>query len=162
MLDLKGGKELQQLLDQLPAKIEANILRGGLRAGAKVLLNAVKESAPVDSGDLKASVRISTALKNGQVSVFVKVGNQKAWYAHIVEFGAAPHEMRSRRANYEKTGDYRGLTVVDRLHPGARPNPFVRSAYDANEQQAVDAAVDYMRNRLKTKHGLETPDNDET
>ncbi len=112
MLDLKGGKELQQLLDQLPAKIEANILRGGLRAGAKVLLNAVKESAPVDEGDLAASARISTSIRRGQVRVFVKVGNEKAWYAHIVEFGAAPHSV--------KKGDKIGKEKGDgdrRLHP---------------------------------------------
>lgn len=151
MAELKGARELQALLDSIPAKIEANIVRGGLRAGAKVLLSAIKESAPVDEGHLVASVRISTSLRKGQVRVFVKVGDKKAWYAHFIEFGTQPHAMSAESSDQER-----------RLHPGARPNPFIRVAYDSNEQQALEAAISYMRNRLKTKHGLETPDNDET
>lgn len=151
MAELKGARELQALLDTLPAKIEANILRGGLRAGAKVLMEEIKNAAPVDDGDLLASIRISTSLRKGQVRVLVKVGDKRAWYAHFIEFGTKPHAMSEESDQKER-----------RLHPGARPNPFIRTAFDAHQQTALDAAVTYMRNRLKTKHGLETPDNDES
>lgn len=156
MLDLKGGKELQKLLDQLPDQIEVNIVRGGLRAGAKVFLDAIKETVPVESGELKESVRISSGKKRSTIKMVVKVGNEKAWYAHIIERGAKPHSVKKGdKIGREKPGDDK------RLHPGVERTDFVKKAYDANDQQAVDAAVEYMRNRLKTKHGLETPDNDE-
>ena len=34
-IEVKGLAELQKLLDELPARIEANVVRGGLRAAAK-------------------------------------------------------------------------------------------------------------------------------
>ena len=39
MADIKieGLEGLQNLLDQLPARMEANVVRGGLRAAAKVI-----------------------------------------------------------------------------------------------------------------------------
>jgi hypothetical protein len=41
----KGGAELMAFLDSLPAKIEQNLVRGALRAGAKVSLEEVKRQA---------------------------------------------------------------------------------------------------------------------
>lgn len=152
---LKGGAELQKLLDQLPAKMEANIVRAGMRAGANVLKEAIQEGAPVHLGDLKESVRVSTRLNKGAVSVKVKIGNKKAWYAGLVEFGTKPHEIVAGDGN---SLFIRGIFKKSVQHPGARAHPFIRPALDANGQKAMGTMMDYMRNRLKTKHGLETPD----
>lgn len=157
MSQLRGGKELQDLLSQLPAKIEANVVRGGLRKGAVVLRDAIREAAPKDSGDLAASVRVSVRLRNGTVVATVKTGNKKAWYAHLVEYGTAAHEIHAAEGGRLAIGGAL-LTFVN--HPGARAHPFVRPALDSHQQIALDAAMDYMRNRLKTKYGLETPDPD--
>ena len=48
MIDIKvtGLAELQKVLDTLPEKIERNILRGALNAGAKPLLNVAKQNCP--------------------------------------------------------------------------------------------------------------------
>jgi HK97 gp10 family phage protein len=124
MAQVRGGRELQEFLNQLPAKMEANVVRGGLRAGVKVLQTEVKENVPVRMGKLKKSIRISGGVKNGTVSVFLKIGNKEAWYGHIVEFR----------------------------------KPFIRPALDAVMQRAIDASMAYMRNRLKTKHGMDVPD----
>ena len=40
---VKGLAELQDFLDKLPQKIETNIMRGALRAGAKPVLEAAKK-----------------------------------------------------------------------------------------------------------------------
>lgn len=124
MAQIRGGRELQEFLSQLPAKMEANVVRGGLRAGAKVLQTEVKENVPVRLGKLKKSIRISGRVKRGVVSASLKVGNKEAWYGHIVEF----------------------------------KKPFIRPALDAVEQRAMDAAMNYMRDRLRTQHGLNVPD----
>jgi len=47
---LKGGPELLQLLDQLPKNLERNVIRGGLRAGAKVIQQQAKANVPVKTG----------------------------------------------------------------------------------------------------------------
>lgn len=124
MAQVRGGRELQEFLNQLPAKMEANVVRGGLRAGVKILQTEVKENVPVRMGKLKKSIRISGRVKNGAVSVFLKVGNKEAWYGHIVEFR----------------------------------KPFIRPALDAVMQRAMDASTNYIRNRLRTKHGMDVPD----
>ena len=36
-ITLKGGPELLRFLDELPKNLERNVIRGGLRAGAKVI-----------------------------------------------------------------------------------------------------------------------------
>jgi hypothetical protein len=43
--------------------------------------------------------------------------------AHLVEFGTAPHWQPRWRGGW--------------MHPGARPKPFIRPAYDAKAGDAV-------------------------
>ena len=46
-IEVKGLAELQKLLDELPARIEANVVRGGLRAAAKVIRDEARRLCPV-------------------------------------------------------------------------------------------------------------------
>jgi HK97 gp10 family phage protein len=157
MAGLKGGRELQMALNQLPAKMEANVVRGGLRVAAKILAGEIKNNCPVRFGELRDSIKVSTGIKNGTVVVKVKMGNKKAWYWHLVEYGTSPHEIKAKDGKSLFIG---GLFLTNIEHPGARAHPFVRPAMDSHEQIALQAAMDYMRNRLKTKHGIDTPDSE--
>lgn len=49
---VEGLAELQKMLDDLPANIEKNIMRGGLRAAAKVVQEEAQRVCPVGSGNL--------------------------------------------------------------------------------------------------------------
>jgi HK97 gp10 family phage protein len=151
--DIKGLRELQQALDQLPEKLERNIMRGAMRAGAKVFLDEAKQHVPVASGDLRDSLRISTSVKGGVVKAAVKAGNAKAWYARLVEFGTAAHFIKPKnRKSLFLAGLFR--EVVN--HPGAQKKPFMRVALDAGWVAAANAVADYIRKRL-TKQGINTP-----
>ncbi len=48
-----------------------------------------------------------------------------AWYIRFVEFGTAPHGVK------------RSLRPGGKLHPGGRPRPFLRPAYEANRAVAL-------------------------
>lgn len=155
---ITGLDELQKLLNTLPAKMEANILRGALRAGAKPILEMAMDNAPVGEpsetnkrkygvykGALRDSLRISARIdrRNGNVTASVKAGGKSrktganVFYAHIVEYtGAAPHGN----------------------HPGIVARPFMRTALDARSGDAVVAVGEYIRKRLDTKHGLDVAD----
>lgn len=151
---LQGGRELDQLLQTLPVKIERNILRGALRAGVVPIMKEVQARAPVDSGQLKASIRISTRTRKGQVSASVKVGNFVAWYAHLVEFGTKPHEIKARLGGALGFGG----KVTKRVdHPGIQPRPFIRPGADASIPSALIEVPKYIRKRL-TKEGINAPD----
>ncbi len=159
-INVKGLKELQRFLDQLPAKIEANILRSALRAAAKPIAESARQSAPVGepsdtakrryrvyAGALRDSIRISSRIdrRNSNVTASVKAGGKvrktgaDVFYANFLEFGTNPHGGGSQ-------------------NPGIAPQPFMRPAIDSQAEAAVTAAGEYIKRRLAAKHGLNTAD----
>lgn len=150
-----GGKELDRILQTLSPKIERNIMRGALRAGAVPLRDDVKRRAPVDSGQLRESVRITSRARKGQVSASVKVGNFVAWYAHLVEFGTRPHVIKAKAGRAMRVV---GIVTREVNHPGITGKPFIRPAADATTPEAIREVTKYIRKRL-TKEGINTPDN---
>lgn len=180
---LGGGAELDRLLQTLPAKMEKNIMRTALRAGAAVYLADVKQRIPADEGDLRASARVTTRGGRGGVSASVKVGNFKAYYANFVEFGTRPHYVKvsdadrgpgrgkGRKGTAGRQETLASIRTVNRRvlqiganfvgpsvhHPGARARPFMRPAADASFAQAVAAVQAKIRERLR-KNGLDAPE----
>lgn len=157
-VEIKGLSELHRALQDLPAKVERNVLRGALRAGAQVMEAEAQRLVPVapptlDSvkrgaraGELKRSIRITLrANRSGAVRAQLKAGNKVAWYAHLVEFGTARHWIKPKN---RKSLFLAGLAkeVVD--HPGAKPKPFMRPAFDRKWRSAIEAMADYIRGRL--------------
>lgn len=148
-----GGRELDAFLQQLPVKIERNILRAAMRAGANVFKAAAKEGVPVDDGDLKASIRVTTKSKNGTVYGSLKAGGKKAPHWHWVEFGTAAHKIKAKP--HHALG-FAGVTVREVDHPGARARPFMRPAFDSAAAAAIAATAAKIRQRL-TKEGINVP-----
>lgn len=149
-IKIEGLAELHKLLQELPAKIEANALRGGMRAGAKVIEAEAKRLAPVGrdpetAGDMRDSIRVSVRSRNGKVEATIKAGGKKAWYAHLVEFGTAAHLIRPKN---RKSLFFASLAREQVNHPGAKKRPFMRPALDSKAQQSVQTLADYIRNRL--------------
>lgn len=153
--EIVGGRELDRLLQTLPVKMERNIMRGALRSGAVIIRDEIKRRAPVDSGALRDSIRVTTRAKKGTVSASAKVGNRVAWYAHLVEFGTRPHVIVPRRQG----GAMQFGGVETRLvqHPGIQGRPFVRPAGDSATPSALAEVTKYVRRRLN-KQGLNAPD----
>lgn len=151
---IQGGRQLDELLQTLPEKMQRNVNRAGLRAGAVVLLDAVKQNIPVASGALRDSARITSRTRNGEVTVSVKVGNRVAWYAHLVEYGTRQHAIKPREPGGAM--QFGGVTTRSVQHPGARAQPFMRPAVDLELPQALEAITAKIRERL-TKQGLDVP-----
>lgn len=150
---IQGGRELADFLDTLAPKMQKNVNRAALRAGAAVFREEVRQNVPVSSGELRKSVRITTRARNGQASASVKIGNSKAWYAHLVEFGTRPHKIEP------KDGTALSLNGNPRRaveHPGSQGRPFVRPAVDAKFSEAV-ATVEKRMRELLTAQGLNRP-----
>jgi len=175
-VSVKGLAELQAFLNQLPAKLEANVLRSALRAGAKVVLADAKSRVPVKLGDLRDSLTISTRSRRGTVTAKVK---SDMYYARWVEYGTTRHlikvadkerPMRMTRRGLKKISMKtvnkmvnRGSLVVGKhfigpvvSHPGAAPHPFMRPALDTQAYAAVLAVGNAIKKRLSVKHGLDT------
>lgn len=147
---VKGLKELNDFLQQLPARIEANVLRSALRAGANVVKEEVKRRVPVRTGTLRDGIKVSTRSRRGRVTARVRTTGKHAYIAGWLEFGAAAHRIKAKGKGMFFGGRF--AKFVD--HPGIQPRPFMRPALDSMAQEAVMAAAQHMRKRLATKHGL--------
>ncbi len=165
---VKGLDQLQKFLDQLPAKIEKNVMRGALRAGAKPVLAAAKANAPVatpsaenqrlyglHSGALRDSIRISVSVKGGKVTAAVKAGKGDVYYARFVEYGTRAHKIAAANKGFLGFANRYYKSVE---HPGSGPRPFMRPALDSQATAAVLATGEYIKKRLADKHGLDTSD----
>lgn len=172
-IKVRGLSELNQFLQQLPAKIEANVLRGALRAGAKVILMEARRLAPVGppnsenarlyggyEGALRDSIRVGATSKRGRITAYVKAGGKSAktkadvYYAHFLEYGTAAHKITAAKGGWLFFGKFAKAV----MHPGIQPRPFMRPALESQAQEAVLAAANYMKARLASKHGLDTSD----
>lgn len=140
--NIEGLAELQAALQAFPVKIEKNILRGALRAGAQKIREEAQRLVPVKSGALKRSIRVSTNAQGAVAKSTLRAGDAKAFYAHMVEFGTAPHKITARKAKVLAIG------VASVNHPGSKPKPFMRPAMDSRAQAAAEAAGDYLRERI--------------
>lgn len=163
---VKGLSALTQQLHELPAKIEKNILRGGLRAAAKVIADEAKRRAPVRTGALRKSIRVATGFdrKHGRVTATVRAGDDKAFYAHWVEFGTDRHIIAGEGVALGRRGRALGIAAINRRakrglringtfvatanHPGSKERPFMRPALDHAAGEAVDVMAGYIRARL--------------
>lgn len=80
---VRGAKELEALLKKLPAKVAKRVVNNGLRAGARIIRDEMKAGVPVDTGELRDSIRVATV--KGQVKVgFEPPASRRA---HLTEFG---------------------------------------------------------------------------
>ena len=90
-LSLTGEKELERKLKKLPAKVQRNIVRKGMRKGLALLRKEARSLAPVDTGRLKKAIKTKVSLRSsGEITgrVFVKYkGKGAAPYSHLVEWG---------------------------------------------------------------------------
>lgn len=132
--EVHGLQELEQALQELPLRIEKNLLRRALRQGGNVFLNEARARVPVQTGKLKRSIRVRTDnVKNGGVRVQVSA---RAWYAHMIEFGTKAHQIKARGKGVLA---FDGRFVKSAQHPGAKAKPFMRPAFDGKQREAVEA-----------------------
>ena len=166
-VQVKGLAELNKYLQQLPAKVEANVLRGALAAGARVVAAQARVNVPVDTGALRSSIRVGSSIDRrvGKVVAYVRAGSRgktkskgavSAYYVHMIEYGVRAHEISVKTG---KRGLFFGGVVRKKvMHPGFGARPFLRPAMDTRARDAVVAAGNHMKRRLATKHGIDTAD----
>ena len=152
-IHVRGLQELQKFLDELPPKLERNVMRGALRAGMNTVKPVAQAKVHSVSGLLAAGLKVTTRARGGRVTASLKATGKHAFLAKWVEFGTSAHNVAA------KLGGWLSFMNIFRKvirHPGAKPRPFMRPALDAQAQTAVIAAAEYMKNRLATKEGLDT------
>lgn len=168
-VEIRGLRDLHELLQRFPARIERNVVQGALRAGANVVAKRAKEIAGISkrTGELQKSIRVSASKQKGssqgRVSVRVVAGNEKAFYAHLIEYGTgsfyqgtgtkskrAPFSIKPKRGRGKKALAFGDDSVYSSVvHPGIRPRPFMRSALDSTQEQYLRAIIKYTVKRIE-------------
>jgi len=158
LVSVQGLSDLQKMLDELPAKIEANIMRGALRQGANVYRDRARANAPVGkTGKLKKSIKVKTTLRKGKAVSQIVAGGGDAFYAKFVEFGTAsfyegngrtvgaPYKIEPKNRKAMKFGD---VFTESAVHEGVRPTGFMRRAFDGGTTEVIDEVAAYVRMRI--------------
>ena len=91
---IEGSDKIIRKLKSMDRKIARKIMRQSLRDSAKRFKKAIEDEAPVDSGDLKKSVKVRSGKKSrNYVSVLAQIGEGffkgPTWYAGAVHYGTS-------------------------------------------------------------------------
>ncbi len=131
---IKGLDRLQIKLKKFPEAAE-KLVRDAMEQGAQEIVNMMQNLVPVDSGELMESIgwtwgnapkysqRIGSVKSNdGKLTITIYAGNSKVRYAHLVEFGSAPH--------------VNGGMFPGTFNPGAKAQPFFYVSWRAKRRSA--------------------------
>jgi HK97 gp10 family phage protein len=180
-INVKGLAELQKKLDEIPAKIEGNVMRGAMRYAMKPVKDVAELNIQSDTGELAAGLKIYTILKNGVVKSVLAARGSEGYRAMWLEFGTKPHFIKvqeeEKKFNIRRSAKLgvlvrESMTTINRRalqigsnfvgpvvhHPGAKPHPFLRPALDSEAQNCVLRAGEYIKARLLKKNGIDTSD----
>jgi len=113
-----GDRErLKRRFDRLPGLTKQYVF-DALQLGADEIVAMQKRLAPVDDGDLQDAIHWEVARRSSEIRALrIRAGNGRVRYAHLVEFGVAPHRVGGR---------FKGA-----MHPGTQAQPFFFPAYRA-------------------------------
>ncbi|MBW1612410.1 MAG: HK97 gp10 family phage protein [Deltaproteobacteria bacterium] len=159
---VRGDKEMERILRELPDRLSYNALKSAMKKVAKPLITAMKSRAPKSSKQtfLTAHRHYSkgafmTKLKRhrpGELrrSIGIVMGKKKA--------GRAPYMWIGPRFGRKATGDNDGWYFHFLEYGTMRqpPQPFIRPAYDSTKRQietGMDREVKKLIDDYVMKHG---------
>jgi len=151
-IEVKGIKDLYLDLSKYAEDLQTKVLRKAVRAGSKLIAKDARRRAPVRSsewenikyptppGTLKRGIRVSRARKQPKYIVRDVIGfSEQAWYGRLVETG----HFIVRGGRLRKKGS------KARIVGYSPPRPFLRPAFDANVNQAIEAMKTKMFDETK-------------
>jgi HK97 gp10 family phage protein len=104
---------------------------------ANSIRNTLVRTCPVDTGDLKKSITTSVTPNGIDINMVE--------YAKYVEYGTAPHIIRAVNAkalHWKNNGKHVFAKQV--FHPGTRPQPFIRNAFNHQMNQIIATAAKHL------------------
>jgi HK97 gp10 family phage protein len=83
-IKIVGFQEIIKKLESMPKKMAEKLERRALRTSLKELATMVESKAPIDDGELKASIKVQVKKKRGELVGSVLADSP---HAHLVEYG---------------------------------------------------------------------------
>ncbi len=129
--------------------IARRVLRKAVRAGAAPQVKEAKRNAPRRTGLLKRAItnKVKQYRRGAYVLAVIGVNRRRkdaqgrdAWYSHLLEGGARPHAIPTRRrAGKLLRYEVGGVAVYRHRvhHPGTRATRFLERSYRAKKQESL-------------------------
>lgn len=154
-MDLVGDTALVSALAQLGRAIGGPVLDSSLRKGANVLkpeiqrrwdsAKNVNQTAAKSRGQAVAVVK-QTGRPRHQPEMIVGMAGGAISTAHWVEFGTQKHSVKPGASIR------RGIFVGHApMHPGNRPSPFFRPAFEAKGEEAKQVVMMDLAQKIEAK-----------
>lgn len=138
-VEIKGLKELDNNLKQLPLKIQKKVLRQAVRAGATIIRKEAKKNLKRltfkrSTGTLEKSLIIVKDKKSKPFWPIFGVGpDSKGWYGHLVEYGFYATGPKKKGVTYKAS---REKARAAGKHTPAKP--WFRPAFDTTVKKVIE------------------------
>jgi HK97 gp10 family phage protein len=137
-LDVKGLAELERKMRELTDKVQGQMLRQAVNAGAQIVKKAARDKVPVDTGLLRRNIVVGRSRRQsapGRETYNVFVKKEKRTYADT---------RANRRKNrvgkkYEVQGPAYYWRFLEFGTKKMQARPFLRPALVSNQQAAINA-----------------------
>lgn len=145
-IEIKGLKELNDALKQLPDRIAKNVLRGATGAGAAIIRGEMRARAPVYTGDVQQGHPAPGTLKR---AVYMKQirekssDTQQTFYVGV-RHGKDRQSVGKKQANLDAF--YFSWVEFGTSKMPARP--YMRPAFEAQKTAAAEAVKAYLAKRI--------------
>ena len=126
-----GLANIQRAMKELPERVARNVLTSAVRAGGQV----IRKDALSRIRDKKAIILVKRRSPKGTALFSVGLTKEK-WKLRFLEFGTAPHVIKSKTGKNMTDGSTFFGRVV--RHPGMSARPFLRPAFDGNIMRAIE------------------------
>ena len=139
VVSFSGFKEFQKDMELYP-KVTRKAIRQSLTRSAKKILATAQTLVPVDTGELRESLKVSpgkrqrSVIKRIIITQDPETGENKTWYGLQVEYG---HALGARAL-----GDSRYQIP---------PQPFMRPAYDQQQRGAIQDITDSVAKAMRDR-----------
>jgi HK97 gp10 family phage protein len=149
---IEGLDDLTKALKEVGLSVNGTI-RKSLREGIKVIQEQAEANAKEITNRKATKIEASThgsreGSKNVTMTLRISV---RAFYLGFFESGVQPHEIPKHGGVVAFEGN-EGLVVVRHVnHPGMAARPWLRPAFDARKDAAVQRVGDYLREAIETK-----------
>jgi HK97 gp10 family phage protein len=165
-MQVTGLKELQAALRNVTPVVEGRIMGGAINAGIAVFRDDARQR--VESPKLRKGIKVrAVKARRGSIIREVYIDRKSgAYYATWLEFGTASFYTGKGRTvggpyNIPKSAQKKMLSFDGKVrksvrHPGIKPQPYMRPAFDANGAKAVERMKAYIRIRLPMELGKTT------
>lgn len=164
---VEGFKELEVAMLKLEKQAtRKTVARNALKKAAAPIKAAMESNAPVDDGDLKGSILVSTKIKgeagkaayastmrrtHGDKATAVKAMRDarreaKGTVPPVVMFvGPAQNIYYAHLVEFGTKPHINAGMFAGSKHPGTAPRPFVRPAWDSNKDAAMQIIATELR-----------------